>query len=256
MRAMDGTTELAVATAAEAAQSRAEAVTAILGTLLETIGGEPASTGLARALPSATREWLLQWSAARLCPDTRWFEARCSHCGEPFDLSIDLSHPVCRAASKPAAEVRVETSIGTRRFAVPTGAHEERAARMPARKDPRRTFAALCGLSDTADDDAEQFDAHDLELIDEALEAASPDIADEVSIACPSCGEETACRIDPLHFAFPREGDILREIHLIATGYGWHPPDILALPARHRGWYADTLAHERRAGLRGARRRP
>ncbi|MCC0029718.1 MAG: hypothetical protein H6891_05390 [Brucellaceae bacterium] len=81
-------------------------MTAILGTLLETIGGEPASTGLARALPSATREWLLQWSAARLCPDTRWFEARCSHCGEPFDLSIDLSHPVCRAASKPAAEVR------------------------------------------------------------------------------------------------------------------------------------------------------
>ena len=78
MRAMDGTTELAVATAAEAAQSRAEAVTAILGTLLETIGGEPASTGLARALPSATREWLLQWSAARLCPDTRWFEARFS----------------------------------------------------------------------------------------------------------------------------------------------------------------------------------
>lgn len=250
MHAMDGAAELAVATATEAARSRAEAVTAILGTLLETIGNEPASTMLARGLPCATREWLLQWSAAHLCPQIRWFEASCSHCGEPFDLSIDLSHPVCRAPSRPAGDVSVETSIGTRRFSIPTGEHEEQAARLPAQADPRRSFARLCGLAETAADDAEQFDEHDLTLIDEALEAASPDIADEIVTACPSCGEQTSSRIDPLGFAFPREGDILREIHLIATAYGWLPPDILALPARHRAWYAGTIARERRAGRR------
>ncbi len=255
MRPLDGATELAVATAAAASSTRPEAVTGLLGALLETIDGALATRDTVRELPGGTREWLLQWAAARLNPDMRWFEARCHHCGEPFDLSLDLSHPVCSEPRSRADTIAVETHLGTRRFAVPTGAHEEMLAISPASSDPRRDFAAICGRSDGAAQEAAQFDEHDLALIDEALEAASPDIADIVSAACPNCGHEAECRIDPLLFAFPREADILSEIHLIASAYGWEKDTILSLPARHRTTYGAMIARERRAVRQGEWRR-
>lgn len=250
LRPLDGAAELAAATAAAAPATRPEAVTAVLGALLESVGDRPATPDAMRALPCATREWLLQWTAARLNPDMRWFEARCRHCGEPFDLSCDLAHPVCRVPDESAAEVAVVTSLGPRRFAVPTGEHEERLARGEPGADPRRDFARLCGLSPAAGDEADRFDEHDLQLIDEALENASPDIADTAAAQCPSCGQETECRVDPLLFAFPREADILSEVHLIASAYGWDHDGILRLPARHRAAYAALIARERRATRR------
>jgi uncharacterized protein (UPF0212 family) len=247
MRPLDGAAELAAATATATPATRPEAVTALLGALLESVGGRPATPEAMRALPCATREWLLQWTAERLNPGMRWFEARCRHCGEPFDLSFDLAHPVCRVPDESATEVAVVTSLGPRRFAVPTGEHEERLARAETGADPRRDFARLCGLSARAGEEAVRFDEHDLQLIDEALENASPDIADTAAAQCPNCGKQTECRVDPLLFAFPREADILREAHLIASAYGWDHDGILRLQARHRAAYAAIIARERRA---------
>jgi hypothetical protein len=247
MRPLDGAAELAAAAAAATPATRPEAVTAVLGALLECVDDRPATRDVMRALPCATREWLLQWTAARLNPEMRWFEARCRHCGEPFDLALDLAHPVCRVPDEAAADVVVVTSLGPRRFAVPTGQHEEQLARSGSGADARRDFARLCGLSPQAGDEADRFDEHDLQLIDEALENASPDIADTAAAQCPSCGEETECRVDPLLFAFPREADILSEVHLIASTYGWDHDGILRLPARHRAAYAAIITRERRA---------
>jgi hypothetical protein len=246
MRRLDGATELAAATAAAESPTRPEAVTGLLAALLETVDGVPATRDRVRALPGGTREWLLQWAAARLNPNMRWFEARCGQCGAPFDLSLDLSQPVCSAPRAHADVVTVETSLGTRQFAIPTGAHEEELASKPASTDPRRDFAAICGCADTAVQEAAEFDEHDLALIDEALEAASPDTADMASAVCPNCGQETECRIDPLLFAFPRESDLLGEVHLIASAYGWEKDAILALAARHRTAFGAMIARDRR----------
>jgi hypothetical protein len=247
LRDMDGTTELAAAEAVAASRTRPEAVTAVLAAMLESVNEAPATPENMRALPSALREWLLQWTTSRTHPQLRWFEARCEQCGEPYDLSIDLSRPAYRESDCAAGTAIVETSLGTRHFAVPTGEHEERFALLPG-GDPRRGFAGLCGLSSAAAEEALQFGEHDLELIDEALQSASPDIADSVAIICPSCKSATSGRIDPLEFAFPREGDILREVHLIARAYGWSLRDILRLKARQRGVCTDMIVRERQAG--------
>jgi hypothetical protein len=247
LRDMDGATELAAAEAAAGSRSRPEAVTAMLAAMLDRVDEAPATRESLRGLPSAAREWLLQWVAGRVNPEISWFEARCEHCAAPYDVSIDLSRPAYRDMDGAAATVTVETSLGPRRFAQPTGEHEERFVLLPE-GDPRRGFAGLCGLSADAAAEAERFDEHDLELIDEAIEAASPDIADSVSVVCHACEAETRVRIDPLRFAFPREGDVLREIHLVARAYGWALPDILSLKARQRGLCADLIVRERRAG--------
>ncbi|MCB4768044.1 hypothetical protein LGR54_05465 [Ancylobacter sp. Lp-2] len=254
LRPLDGAVELAAATATAATSTRPEAVTALLCVLLDSVGDQPATRQAIRALPCATREWLVQWTAARLNPGLRWFEARCAHCREPFDLSLDLARPIWRAPDEALTEISVATSLGPRRFAVPTGEHEEQLALREPGADPRRDVASLCGLSPAADEEADRFDEHDLQLIDEALERASPDIADMAAARCPSCGRDTECCVDPLLFAFPREADILSEIHLIASAYGWDHDGILRLPARHRAAYAGMIARERRAQTSMARR--
>lgn len=253
LRDLDGATELAAAEAVATSQTRPEAVTAVLAAMLESVDDGPATRESISRLPSAAREWLLQWVASRLQPEMRWFEAQCEHCGEPYDLLIDLSRPAYRHPDRALSTVTVETSLGTRRFAAPTGEHEERFALMPG-GDPRRGFAGLCGLSRDASAEALRFDDRDLELIDEAIETVSPDIADSVAITCPACNSETSGRVDPLLFAFPREGDVVREIHLIARAYGWALQDILDLKTRQRAVCADMIVRERRAASPPGRR--
>ena len=43
-------------------------------------------------------------------------------------------------------------------------------------------------------------------------EACNNPIADELTLACPSCQEATQARLDPLTFAFPSRRGLLREV--------------------------------------------
>jgi hypothetical protein len=255
MRPLAGRTELAVAEAMARPGSRPEKVTWILQAVYETIAGQPATLDLIRALPSGSREWLLQQAAYWFHPDLNWFEAICSHCGHVYDISLKLADAMRYQPERWQTRIEVETSLGKRSFAIPSGAHEEAHARAGHGADPRRSFAALCGLSVRAPEEAVQFDDNDLALIDAALEAASPDVSDVIQAACPTCGLKTSARIDPLLFAFPEEGSILREIHLIASRYGWRYGDILELNRRHRAFYATLIARQHRPAVKTAHRR-
>ncbi len=246
MKPMAGRTELDVAEAAARPGHRPEKVSWILHAVYETIDGQPATMDLVRALPSGTREWLLQQAAHRFSPGLTWFEASCRNCGQAYDLSLLLADAARHQPEGWQTEIEVHTSLGKRSFAIPNGAHEEAYARMGRRSDPRRSFAALCGLSNRSREESARFDEHDLTLIDEALEAASPDVSDIIRATCPTCGLETSARIDPLLFAFPQEGNILHEIHLIASGYGWRHDEILELSSRHRSFYAKMITRQHR----------
>jgi len=256
LKPMAGRTELSVAEAAARPGYRPEKVSWILHAVYETIDGQRATLDMVRALPSGTREWLLQQVAHRFCPDLTWFEAACRHCGQVYDLSLMLADAARHQPDQWQAEIEVHTSLGRRSFAIPNGAHEEAHARWGQGSDPRRSFAALCGLSALAREESAQFDEHDLTLIDEALEAASPDVSDVIRATCPTCGLETTARIDPLLFAFPQEGNILNEIHLIASGYGWRHNEILELSSRHRAFYAAMIARQRRGAPQTEHERP
>src|SRR5690606_40581232 len=80
---------------------------------------------------------------------------------------------------------------------------------------------------------------------------ALPIFADGVEVTCPSCGEATFGRLDPLQFALPHSGAILREIHLIARAYGWSLGDILALKARQRSNFAEMIRRDRPSSRTG-----
>jgi hypothetical protein len=145
----------------------------------------------------------------------------------------------------------VGTSLGLRRFEAPNGYHEEQAARVhrAGRADSRRVFAALCGLADDAEEEANKFTSTDLDVIDAALETVSPDIADETQSICPGCGEATVARIEPLRFGLPRENEVLRSTHRLACAYGWAEETILALPTARRLKYEGLIAADEQRGI-------
>lgn len=244
LRPMVGSAELAVAEAAARPGTRPERVSWVLSAVYETVGLKPATLDTVRRLPCGTREWLLQRAAQHFHSDLTWFEATCLHCGSPYDLTLELANAAQRLPDNYQTAVDVETSLGTRSFLTPNGVHEEAFALHNSEEDPRRVFAALCSQSEQAEQEARQFDEHDLALIDATLEAASPDVADEVGTVCPSCGSQTDARIDPLLFAFPREIDILQEAHVIAMAYGWPHDQIFDLSVRHRSFFAALIARD------------
>ncbi|WP_196161593.1 hypothetical protein [Reinekea sp. G2M2-21] len=243
---LTGHAEMAVSEAVESRVSRPRKVTAILAATISHLDNEPVSEESFRRLSSAGREWLLHRSASQFYRGD-WFEARCPSCQAVFDLNVsfgDLPH------STPHADFpifKVETSLGWRHFEAPNGLFEERIAQERG-TDPRREFARLCGLSIAADSEATQYTDHDLQRIDDALEAQAPDIADAVRSTCPECKAEHDIRIDPLAFAFPTWHELIQEVHSLAHHYHWQEHDILALPQRRRKQYAQLI---RRSTPRG-----
>ena len=189
-RPLDGHVEIAVAEAAEARMARPRRVTAILAAMCARLGSAEGGADSARRVSAAGREWLLQRAGLEFFRGTRWFEAPCPGCGARFDLELDLTAVPQGRAGAGFPVIEVETSLGARRFEAPNGHHEEAFA---ARRDgdARRIFAGLCGLADEAAAEVARFEAADLERIDAALEAVSPEIADGVNAACPDCGFRT-----------------------------------------------------------------
>jgi len=256
LRPLSGETELAIAAASAARGSRPARVTGVLTAAYERIDGAIVTADLIRQICSGGREWLLQRAALMMRADLEWFEAPCTACGEPYDVDVTLDAAPRKPAGPGFPITEIETQMGVRRFEAPCGWHEERAARVGGADDPRRTFAALTGLADNAEAEAAGFEDADLERIDAALEALSPDVADSTLSSCPACGAETEARVEPLRFTFPSPASILAESHLLASVYHWSETAILALSPDRRRAYAELIKRDQapRATPQGGQR--
>ena len=168
-------------------------------------------------------------------------------CGAPFDAPAELRDAPRGEAGSGYPVIEVSTSLGQRRFEAPNGRHEEALARRPRAPDIR-DMLALCGLSPTASADAGRFTQGDIITIAERFDAVCPDVADQLSLTCPSCASPTEARLDPLTFAFPSQTEVLRDVHCIARAYQWREAEILALPVHRRRTYVGMIRADEGAG--------
>lgn len=245
LRPLNGHVEMRIADAVSASLSRTDQVTEIVSALFDRIGGEVNSRDLVRRLATGARAWLLMQAARVFHADQTWFSARCDACAEPYDLNVNLADIPRSKPDEDFPVTTVRTSIGARRFEIPNGLVEAKLIRAEP-KDAPRLLASLTGLSKQADLEANAFSDGDLTRIDAALDAATPDVAEEVTTLCPACQSETHARLDPLEFAFPNADHLDREIFLIAKTYGWDEPTILALPSDRRRRHARMISSEMR----------
>ena len=231
-------------------------VTGVLAAALEQVGGEPADRDLVRSLRVGDRQFLARQLAAHLGRDTVWLTADCGHCGEDFDFRLQQSALPAKEVGgagpeEPRAEV--ETPLGACRLRPPTGADQEAVAGLDDDAEALRTLVRRCLLSVAGEPVGERteeaeglaLEDGDLEAIERALEAVSPEVTLTVRARCPECGGENDVWVDPYLGLRGRGDELFAEIHSLAAGYGWSEDEILRLPRRRRRIYLELMDRAR-----------
>ena len=172
------------------------------------------------------------------------FSAQCgaASCGETFEFSLPLA-----ALAERADPALVPVVLGPGRTLVlrrPTGA-DLRTWRERGAGAPHDTMRAM--LADLVVDGAAEPD--DTGPVSRALAEADPLVAFEVDAGCPACGARNTVPIDLEEYALARlqrrRRALLREVHQLASHYGWSERRILALPAARRADYLALIGEAR-----------
>ncbi|MFZ5447968.1 MAG: hypothetical protein ACOZFS_04950 [Thermodesulfobacteriota bacterium] len=255
-RPLTGAVELAIAEAASGSRFLPGAVTLALAASLESLGDLLPEPELVDDLCVGDRQFLMQQLAILLGLDEVWMTAVCPQCGAQFDFLIRFSELPVKGAGATYPFARVNTSLGPGCWRVPCGADQKHLAMLPAGEDGGRPLARLCLVECPASQQERDPDlwvasltATDLAQIETALGSVAPEVTLAVQAACPDCGQTHKLGIDPYFCLYHQHGDILAQVHNLATVYHWSEAEILSLPQRRRQRYLHLI--DRSRGLVG-----
>jgi hypothetical protein len=170
--------------------------------------------------------------------------AACAACGEQIELSFrstELRGP------GPASEVSLALDGFTLRLRPPTTS-DLVAASHPDLARARVELLERCVVTarylETPVEAAHLPDAV-LDAAEHCLADADPHADIGVAVVCPACGARRAAAFDVVSY-FWREIEAwavrtLRDVHTLATAYGWNEQEILALSPLRRQCYLDLV---------------
>jgi len=167
--------------------------------------------------------------------------AHCPRCTQPLQADVPLA--AIRVPAPAAERDHFSLTVGDRTIAYRLPTAGDLAALGAAATDGNPAaatswLARRCALSEQTDLSKDALTALEA-AIDEAVTAHDPQAEITLALDCPACGFHWSAPFDIVDFLWRRfEGfvaDILREVHVLASSYGWSERDILALsPARRR----------------------
>ncbi|MBC2900129.1 hypothetical protein [Streptomyces cupreus] len=194
-------------------------------------------------LPLGEREADLFALRRALFGDRMQVRLECAACGADMEFDLDAGEFASRAADH---QVTVSEGGWEVEFRLPGVADLAAAARAA---DPRAALLARCLVSAAHDGTAATADALPAPVqrrIAEAVEAADPGADVTLNVACPDCGQATRAELDIASYLWTEldawARDVLLDVHLLATAYGWSEPQILALSPLRRRYYLELCA--------------
>lgn len=248
LRPITGQVEQQWVEIASAGTARPTCVSALLAAALDTVAGQPADECLVDALCVADRKRLMLQLAARMDGEQSWVSLTCERCGSRFDVGVDRSKLPTQPAGDgfPFAVVRVRRH--TVKLRVPTGADQrwiaEAATEVTERDLLRRCLTAVdgeppsVGFIDGLSDD-------EIDAMDAALDAVSPDIGTRLDVSCPECSHRQIAELDPYEMSMLRKDTFYEQVHTLAMNYHWSHQEILALPREQRCRYLTLIERSR-----------
>ncbi|MFC9503919.1 hypothetical protein [Streptomyces sp. NPDC057002] len=170
----------------------------------------------------------------------------CSACGADMEFELDAGEFARTLADRGDPLVRVAEDGWEVEFRVPGVADLTAAARAA---DPRGVLLARCVVSAVREGETVSADTLPVTVqrrIAEAARTADPGADVTLAIACPECGEPTRAELDIASYLWTEldawARDLLLDVHLLATAYGWSEPEILALSPLRRRYYLELCA--------------
>ncbi|MFF4253262.1 hypothetical protein ACFY1L_18845 [Streptomyces sp. NPDC001663] len=203
-------------------------------------------TGRLPQLPVGEREADLFALRRALFGERMQVRLECAACGADMEFDLDAGELAGSLGSSGESVVRVRQGGWDVEFRLPGVADLQAAARSA---DPRAALLARCLVSavhDGTDVPAGELPAPVQRRIAEAVEAADPGADLALNVACPECGEATRAELDIASYLWTEldawARDVLLDVHLLATAYGWTEPEILALSPTRRRYYLELCA--------------
>ncbi len=224
--------------------SRIDYVTNLLSGVIQSIGDEPVDKLRVSNLCVADRQYLMLQLGRLLDGEQIWLKLACKKCSELFDVDLrrcDL--PIKPAGSEyPEVTLRLNGQVIVAR--VPTGVDQ---ARIGDVNESETLTELLKSCILTVDGKApdyrfvEGLSEAEIDIIDDALDEASPAVCNELLVKCPECKEEQKAVLDHYQQVGLNENYFYDEIHTLASHYHWSEADILDLPQEKRHRYLGLI---------------
>jgi uncharacterized protein (UPF0212 family) len=168
--------------------------------------------------------------------------ASCPVCAERLETAFEVADIRVGSFEEGPEEPLSLTVGGTElAFRLPNSADLVALSSTGSVDDARRRLLDRCLLGTGANDLSEEA----LQAVARRMAEADPQGDIELSLTCPACGHGWLAAFDIASF-FWTEVDawarvLLREIHILASAYGWREPDILALSPWRRRSYLELI---------------
>jgi hypothetical protein len=220
---------------------------------------QKALTLLRAALPEETWASLAQWSIGRrnallLSVREGLFgpqfigAARCPACAERLELNFRTDDIRATPTMEVAEPLTLEASDYQVIFRLPTS---EDLALVRGYEDAEvvaRLLLKRCLLSVRRrgeETSVEALPAEIVEAVEKTMGQADPQANIQLSLTCPGCGHQWLAHFDILTYIW-KEMDawarrVLREVHYLASAYGWSETDILNMRPWRRHLYLDMI---------------
>jgi hypothetical protein len=177
----------------------------------------------------------------------------CPDCGERLEFTLDTGAMV-PSTSEPLWEpdTRVHRlSVDGRMlsFRLPNSLDLASIVACPDADTARRLLLTRCIVVDADDDEpataAEQISGRALDELADAMSECDPLAEVTLALDCPACQHSWKALFDIVTFFWTElealAKRLLRDVHIIASAYGWHESEILALSAARRHYYLELI---------------
>jgi hypothetical protein len=202
------------------------------------------SVGQRDARLLALREWAFGPQLVSL--------ATCPGCGERLELMFNVAALTpSYARDEPVEPLSLRVADCEVSFRLPNSLDLVAIADLEDVDVPavRRTLLARCLLEARQDGEDVTLDRLPGDVIDAVVERmarADPQADVRLAVPCPACGHEWRAVFDIVSFFWSEINAwayrVLREVHVLASAYGWHEADVLRLSPWRRHCYLEMVS--------------
>ena len=205
-------------------------------TLLAMSRGRPAAE--AATIDVGTRDVLLARLFRLVAGDQAPACADCPGCGSVLEVPVNVAAVAALPVHEPGERLSVLVDGAEVPFRLPTTADLIVLGGWPPDRARAALLSACLGFEPDATPGAETEAAVEI-----AMERAAPAGAIDLLVRCPACGLDSSVPLDvPALLWAEIEAQavtLMRDVHALATSYGWTEPDVLDLSPRRRAMYLD-----------------
>lgn len=175
--------------------------------------------------------------------------ATCRSCRMRLELTFDVADILMPSEVEPEAIFAIHRDGYDIKFRLPNSLDMAAGDQLADAVEIRTQLLERCVLAATyngATCHSHQLPSAVVEAVTEQMTQIDPQANILLTLTCPACGEQWKSMFDVVNFFWneicawaPR---VLRDVHMLASRYGWREADILAMSAWRRQYYLSMVS--------------